>query len=141
MKEVIAIIRRDKLYQTKEELAGLGFPSISIQSVDGRGKQKGDVGCGLEAMDEDSRSCVGLHVKLTPTPSTYALDHTLPKIALFIPKRMLTMVVPDAVVPTVVDAIVRVNRTGQYGDGKVFVAPMEDARRIRTGELSEEAIA
>jgi len=141
VKEVIAVIRRDKLPATKGALAALGLPSVSIQSVEGRGKQRGAVGCGIENMDRDLDACTAMHVKLTPTPSAYALEHTLPKVALFVPKRLLTMVVPDDLVGAVVKAIVKANRTGQPGDGKVFVAPIEDARRIRTGEAAGEAIA
>lgn len=141
MKEVIAIIRRDKLPATKEALVELGLPSVTIQSVEGRGKQRGEVGCALDAMDEDGAGCSALHVKLTPTPSSYALEHTLPKVALFVPKRLLTMVVPDDLVTSVVKAVVKANATGQPGDGKVFVAPIEGAVRIRTGEAAGEAIA
>jgi nitrogen regulatory protein PII 2 len=81
-----------------------------------------------------------LAVKLTPTPSAYALEHTLPKVALYVPKRMLTIVVPDDVVTKVVQAILKVNQTGKHGDGKIFVSPIEAAVRVRTGEKDEEAI-
>ena len=81
------------------------------------------------------------HGKLKPTPSTYALEHTLPKIALFVPKRQLTIVVPDDVVTTVVKSIIKVNQTGKAGDGKIFVSPIENAVRVRTGEKNGEAIA
>lgn len=140
MKEVIAIIRRDKLPATKAALESVGFPSMSIQSVEGRGRQRGDVACTLQDMDLDGQTCNALHVKLKPTPSVYALEHTLPKVALFVPKRMLTLVVPDDAVGPVVEAIIGANRTGQYGDGKVFVLDIEQARRIRTGELGDEAV-
>ena len=79
-------------------------------------------------------------VKLTPTPSTYALEHTLPKVALFVPKRMLTMVVPDDLVTKIVKSIVNVNRTGKTGDGKIFVCPIDEAIRVRTSETGGEAI-
>jgi nitrogen regulatory protein PII 2 len=91
-------------------------------------------------MDEDGRTCNSMHVKLKQTPSTYALEHQLQKVALFVPKRMLTMIVPDDVVPSLVAALVAVNQTGQPGDGKVFVAPVEEALRIRTGETAEGAV-
>jgi len=135
MKEICAIIRRDKLPETKSALAEIGYPSLSIQSVDGRGKQKGDVACTLADMDEDGATCNALHVKLRPTPSTYALEHTLPKVALFIPKRMVTMIVPDEAVDAVVGALIAVNRTGQHGDGKIFISPVDAAHTIRTGEI------
>lgn len=139
MKEISAIIRRDKLPETKRALDELGYPSVSIQSVDGRGKQKGAV-CDNDLDPElPDKYCTA--VKLTPTPSTYALEHTLPKIALFVPKRMLTMIVPDDVVSTIVKSIIKVNRTGKTGDGKIFVSPVEHALRVRTGESDGEAIS
>ena len=141
MKEICAIIRRDKLPETKAALAGIGFPSLTIQSVEGRGKQKGDVACSLADMDQDGATCNSLHVKLKSTPSTYALEHTLPKIALFVPKRMITTIVPDDGVAAVIDAIIKVNSTGQYGDGKIFVCPVERAHTIRTGETNDAAVA
>jgi nitrogen regulatory protein PII 2 len=140
MKEICAVIRRDKLPETKAALERVGFPSLTIQSVEGRGKQKGDVACFLADMDQDAVACNSLHVKLKPTPSTYALEHTLPKYAQFVPKRMVTMMVPDDAVDAVVEAIMNVNSTGQHGDGKVFVCPVESAERIRTGECNEAAV-
>ena len=139
MKEITAIIRRDKLSETKQVLDGLGFPSVSIQSVDGRGKQKGAV-CDND-LDPELPDNYCMSVKLKPTPSAYAIEHTLPKVALFVPKRMLTIVVPDDVVSKIVKSIIRVNQTGKTGDGKIFISPVEGALRVRTGEKDGEAIA
>jgi len=141
VKEITAIIRRDKLHLTKEALAEIGFPSLSIQSVEGRGKQRGDVACSLLDMDEDGRTCNTTVVPLKVTPSEYALEHFLPKVVMYVPKRMLTMIVEDASVAAVVEALIKVNQTGQPGDGKVFVSPIEEATRIRTGEVGVEAVA
>jgi nitrogen regulatory protein PII 2 len=138
MKEITAIIRRDKLPETKKILDDIGYPSLTIQSVDGRGRQKGAM---CAEMDSEMPDSFCTAVKLRPTPSTYALDHTLPKIALFVPKRLLTIIVPDDVVSTVVKALIKVNRTGKAGDGKIFVSPIENAVRVRTGEKNGEAIA
>jgi nitrogen regulatory protein PII 2 len=138
MKEVTAIIRRDKLPETKKALDDLGYPSLTIQSVEGRGKQRGAM---CAEMDSEMPDSYCTAVKLKPTPSAYALDHTLPKLALFVPKRLLTIVVPDDVVLTVVKSIMKVNRTGRAGDGKIFVSPIEGAVRVRTGEMNGEAIA
>jgi len=138
MKEITAIIRRDKLPETKTALDNLGYPSLTIQSVEGRGKQRGAMCAEMDAEMPDSY-CTA--VKLRPTPSAYALDHTLPKVALFVPKRQLTIVVPDDVVTTVVKAIIKVNQTGRAGDGKIFISPIEGALRVRTGEMNGEAIA
>lgn len=138
MKEIMAIIRRDKLPETKQALEELGYPSMTIQSVDGRGKQKGAM---CAEMDSEMPDSFCAAVKLTPTPSSYALEHTLPKIALYVPKRMLTIVVPDDVVSEVVKSMIRVNQTGKHGDGKIFVLPVDGAVRVRTGEHDGEAIA
>lgn len=138
MKEITAVIRRDKLPHTKNILEELGYPSVSIQSVDGRGKQRGMV-CDND-LDPELPDNFCTSVKLKPTPSTYALEHALPKVALFVPKRMLTMVVPDNMVEKIVAGIIKVNRTGKTGDGKIFVSPIEGALRVRTGEKDETAI-
>ncbi len=138
MKEITAIIRRDKLPETKIILEELGYPSLTIQSVDGRGRQKGAL---CAEMDSEMPDSFCTAVKLNPTPSVYALDHTLPKVALFVPKRLLTIVVPDDVVPKVVKSIIKVNQTGKRGDGKIFVSPIEGSTRVRTGETGGEAIS
>ncbi len=137
MKEITAIIRRDKLPETKKVLLDLGYPSLTIQSVEGRGKQRGAM-CG--DMDSELPESFCTAVKLKPTPSAYAIDHTLPKVALFVPKRLLTIVVPDDVVATVVKSLIKVNQTGKAGDGKIFVSPVDGALRVRTGEKDGEAI-
>jgi nitrogen regulatory protein PII 2 len=137
MKEITIVIRRDKLPETKKVLVDLGYPSLTIQSVEGRGKQKGAM-CG--EMDSEMPDSFCTSAKLKPTPSSYALEHTLPKIALYVPKRLLTIVVPDDVVTTVVKAMIKVNQTGKAGDGKIFVSPIEGALRVRTGETNGEAI-
>ena len=138
VKEITAIIRRDKLPETKKALDDLGYPSLTIQSVEGRGRQRGAM-CG--EMDSEMPDSYCTTAKLKPTPSAYALDHTLPKVALFVPKRLLTIVVPDDVVTTLVKSIIKINHTGKPGDGKIFVSPIEGAVRVRTGEKNGEAIA
>ncbi len=138
MKEITAIIRRDKLPETKRALEELGYPSLTIQSVEGRGKQRGAM---CAEMDSELPESYCTAVKLKPTPSTYALDHTLPKVALFVPKRLLTVIVPDDIVTKIVKSIIKVNQTGKNGDGKIFVSPIEGATRLRTGEKNGEAIA
>jgi nitrogen regulatory protein PII 2 len=138
MKEITAIIRRDKLPETKKALDELGYPSLTIQSVDGRGRQKGAL-CG--EMDTEMPESFCTAVKLKSTPSTYALEHTLPKAALYVPKKLLTIVAPDDVVTTIVKSIIKVNKTGKAGDGKIFVSPVHGAVRVRTGEMNGEAIA
>jgi len=138
MKEITMIIRRDKLPETKKALDALGYPSLTIQSVDGRGRQRGAM---CAEMDTELPESYCTTVKLKPTPSIYALEHSLPKVALYVPKRLLTVVVPDDVVSKIVKSVINVNRTGKAGDGKIFVSPIESALRVRTGETDGEAIA
>jgi nitrogen regulatory protein PII 2 len=138
MKEITAIIRRDRLPETKTALEGMGYPSLTIQSVDGRGKQKGAM---CAEMDSEMPESFCTAVKLKPTPSVYALEHTLPKKALYVPKRLLTIVVPDEAAEGVVKAIMEANRTGKHGDGKIFVSPISGAVRVRTGETNGDAVA
>lgn len=138
MKEITAIIRRDKLPETKTVLEELGYPSLTIQSVEGRGKQKGAM---CAEMDSEMPDSFCTAVRLKPTPSAYALEHTLPKVALYVPKRLLTIIVPDDVVSKIVKSIIKVNKTGKNGDGKIFVSRVESAVRVRTGERDGEAIS
>ena len=138
MKEITAIIRRDKLPETKHALEEIGYPSLTIQSVEGRGKQKGAM---CAEMDTEMPDSFCTSAKLKPTPATYALEHSLPTVALYVPKRLLTIVVPDDVATTVVTAIIKVNQSGERGDGKIFVSPIDGAMRVRTGEQDGDAIA
>ncbi len=138
MKEITAIIRRDRLPSTKQALEDMGYPSLTIQSVDGRGKQKGAM---CAEMDSEMPDSFCTAVKLKPTPSAYALEHTLPKVVLYVPKRLLTIVAPDEAAAKLVEAIIKANQTGRRGDGKIFVSPIEGAVRVRTGEHDGEAIS
>ncbi len=117
MKEVIAIIRRHKIQETKAGLLGIGVPALTMISVEGRGKQRGLI------EPDDEMNEVKTENRLQ-----------------FIPKRMIYTVVEDDDVPKVVETIIRTNQTGQIGDGKVFVCPVDDAMRVRTGEIGEQAI-
>jgi len=65
---------------------------------------------------------------------------TITKPVVYVPKKLLVMVLPDDKVEKAIEAIIEVNRTGHYGDGKIFVLPVEDAITIRTGERREEAL-
>lgn len=112
MKRIDAIIRPQNLEPVKERLAGAGVQAMTITEVRGFGRQKGhtEVYRGTE----------------------YAVD--------FVPKIMLTIIVPDNRAHDIVEVIVAAARTGKMGDGKVFVAPLEEVIRIRTGERGDAAI-
>ncbi len=137
MREVCAIIRREKVEQTKRALDELGYASMTIQSIEGRGKQRGSL---VETVDTELSDCFPGKLKVTPTPSTYALEHSLPKPVLYVPKKLITMVVPDDAVEPIVKAIIAINYTGKPGDGKIFVLPVDNAIRVRTAEENDLAI-
>ena len=142
MKEITAIIRRDKLHVTKEALADLGLPSLSIQSVEGRGKQRGDVACSLLDMDEDGRTCNSTVVPLlADAVGVRARAHAAQGRPVRAQAAADDHRRGSPMSPRVVDALIVVNQTGQPGDGKIFVSPIEEATRIRTGELGAEAVA
>ena len=112
MKKIEAIIKPFKLDDVKEALTELGVIGMTVTEVRGFGRQKG-------------------HTELY-RGSEYTID--------FLPKVKIELVVPDQIVEKVVAAIVAAARTGSIGDGKVFVLPMGEAIRIRTGEKGESAI-
>ncbi|MBF0516854.1 MAG: P-II family nitrogen regulator [Nitrospirae bacterium] len=139
MKELTIIIRRHMLAATKKALEELGYPSMTIQSVDGRGKQKGVVNKNVDYGDEMADD-LSSAVKLVPTPSVYALEHKLSKPVLYVPKKMLTVVIPEGLVEGAVKAVITANQTGSPGDGKIFVSPVELSVTVRTGERNAEAV-
>lgn len=119
MKEVIAIIRPKKVGVTRNALVRLGYTCLTGIAVYGRGNQ-----CGIA--DE-----VGVHID-TANASASGMR--------YVPKRLLSVIVPDEAVNQVKDAIIAVNQTNQIGDGKIFICPIEGALRVRTGEAGEAAI-
>ena len=112
MKMVVAYIRHEAFEPIRTELLELGFPSLSVTEVKGSGRQKG--------ITEHYRGA-----ELT--------NYLRPKIK-------IECVVAERDVPTIVDTILKHARTGSIGDGKVFVLPVEEAYRIRTGESGEETL-
>jgi nitrogen regulatory protein P-II 1 len=112
MKKIEAIIKPFKLEEVKEALNGLGIQGMTVCEVKGFGRQKG-------------------HTELY-RGAEYIVD--------FLPKVKVELVVKDELVPQVIDAVSKAARTGRIGDGKIFVLPVEDVIRIRTGETGEEAI-
>jgi nitrogen regulatory protein PII 2 len=123
VKEVLAVIRMNKMNETKQALADAGIASFTARKVMGRGKGKVDYLL-LKGAEEGYEEAI---TQLAPGPK-------------LIPKRMLFVVVPDPVVPVVVKTIVDVNRTGNPGDGKVFVMPVSEAVRVRTDEHDDAAL-
>jgi nitrogen regulatory protein PII 2 len=125
MKEIIAIIRPKKVGPTKEALAKLDVPSVTAVSVLGRGRQRGMAG--------------ELDIEIRPEVVTQGISAGL-KYMQYIPKRLLSVVVCDEDVDTLVETIIQVNQTSQIGDGKIFICPVDDAIRIRTDEKGDQAI-
>lgn len=123
MKEVMAIIRMNQINRTKKALAEAGITSMHARECLGRGKGLVDLDLlkGAEAGYEEAISLLGNSQRL-------------------IPKRMVSVVVPDKLVGRVISGIIAVNRTGKPGDGKVFVMPVFDSVRIRTGETGDETL-
>jgi nitrogen regulatory protein PII 2 len=124
MQEILAIIRMNKMNETKRALSDAGISSLTARKVIGRGKGKVDYLL-LQGAQQGFDEAIN---QLGPGPK-------------LIPKRMLTLVVPDGKVDLVVRTIIRVNKTGSPGDGKIFVCPVADAVRIRTAETGDIAIA
>jgi nitrogen regulatory protein PII 2 len=127
MKEVMAFIRMNKINETKQALLTAGFPSITCRKVLGRGKKKVDFITG--------QSPPRLMAKETP-----GLAEALSEEHRLVPKRFLTLIVRDEEVQKVIEVIMPVNSTGNPGDGKIFILPVMEVYRVRTGETGEAAI-
>jgi Nitrogen regulatory protein PII len=127
MQEIIAVIRMNMINKTKEALLTEGYSSLNCAKVLGRGKKKVDFSL-IEGMLTDS------DITSPNLAESISESHRL------IPKRMVSMVVADSEVKRAVEIIIDANSTGKPGDGKIFVLPVDDAIRIRTGETGELAI-
>ncbi len=112
MRKIEAIIKPFKLDEVKEALHGVGIQGMTVTEVKGFGRQKG-------------------HTELY-RGAEYVVD--------FLPKIKLEVAVVDEMVDKVVNAIVEAANTGRIGDGKIFVLPLEEVIRIRTGESGAEAV-
>jgi nitrogen regulatory protein P-II 1 len=112
MKKVEAIVKPFKLDEVKDALAEVGIQGMTVTEVKGFGRTGGK--------------------KEVYRGSAYVVD--------FVPKVRIEVVVPDGLVHQVLEAIEKSAKTGRIGDGKIFVVPIEEAVRIRTGERGEEAI-
>ena len=124
MKEVIAIVRMNMMNQTKKALTEAGVDAFFAHEANGRGVGfvNAQILAGAEDGYEEAASLLGEKGKLYP-------------------KRVVTIVVEDDFVDTVVDSIISVNKTGKPGDGKIFILPIKDAVRVRTGESGTKSIA
>ena len=112
MKLVTAIIKPFKLEDVRDALMAVGVHGMTVTEVKGYGRQKG-------------------HTEIY-RGAEYAVN--------FLPKIKIEVVVPSGTVDKAVEAIVRTARTGQIGDGKIFVSPIDHAVRVRTGETDDSAI-
>ncbi|HHY01592.1 MAG TPA: P-II family nitrogen regulator [Paracoccus sp.] len=112
MKKLEAIIKPFKLDDVKEALQDAGVQGMSVTEVKGFGRQKG-------------------HTELY-RGAEYVVD--------FLPKVKLEMVLPDDMVDAAIEAIIGAARTDKIGDGKIFVSPVEQSIRIRTGETGDDAL-
>jgi nitrogen regulatory protein PII 2 len=118
MKQIIAIIRINMMNATKQALIEAGFPAFTARKVVGRGK-------GIV----DSRVIQGAEAGAPEAIARLKDDGPM-----LLPKRMMTVAVADESVPKLIETLIRVNRTGNFGDGKIFVLPIDEVVRIRTGE-------
>jgi nitrogen regulatory protein P-II 1 len=112
MKKIEAVIKPFKLEEVKEALADFGIVGMTVTEVKGFGRQKGQT--------EIYRS------------NEYSVD--------FLPKIKIEVVLSENKVEEALDAIMKAARTGKIGDGKIFVMPVEEAVRIRTGETADAAV-
>lgn len=112
MKKIEAIIRPFRIDDVREALSDIGVKGMTLTEVKGYGRQKG-------------------HTEVY-RGSEYQID--------FLPKMKLEVIVADPQVELVVSTIIKAARTGQVGDGKIFIYPVDDAVRVRTGESGEAAL-
>lgn len=112
MKKITAIIREDRFTMVKDALSDIGYPGMTVTEVKGHGNQKG--------ITEQWRG------------RTFKAD--------LINKMQMEMVVADNDVEKIAQCIVKESQTGSIGDGKIFISPIENVVRIRTGEKGEKAI-
>lgn len=112
MKMISAIIKPFKLDEVREALADIGATGVTVTEVKGFGRQKG-------------------HTELY-RGAEYVVD--------FLPKLRVDVVLPAGMVETAIDAIIKAAYTGKIGDGKIFVTPVEQVVRIRTGESGVDAL-
>jgi nitrogen regulatory protein PII 2 len=127
MKEIMAIIRMNKVGATKVALSEAGYPSMTCRKVYGRGKKKVNLTLFSELIE-------GEPIAEPTILEAISEEHRL------ISKRLLTMIVEDNDVKPIVDVIIKTNQTGSMGDGKIFISSIDEAIRVRTGETGTAAV-
>ncbi len=126
MKRIRAIIRISKINETKNALASIGLPSFTVSGkVEGRGK-----GAGYGPR----------YKELVDNPETRKELMELGEIPKLKTKRMIDLIVSDDKVQTAIDTIIAANKTGNSGDGKIFVIPVAEAFQIRTGDSGNKVL-
>ena len=123
MKEVMAVIRMNMINKTKRALSDAGIASLTVKDALGRGKGIVDFSVlkGAELGYEEAISQLGQSHRL-------------------IPKRLITVTLPDDLVQRAIDTIIETNQTGKSGDGKIFVVPVMDVVRVRTSESGDKVL-
>lgn len=129
MKEVMAIIRMNMINKTKDALSEEGFGSLTCRKIYGRGKKAVNYELIKDAAQESEFQMASPQIA-----ESISEGHRL------IQKRLLTLIVDDAEVKKVVETIMKANSTGNPGDGKIFVLPVEETYRVRTGETGTVAL-
>jgi nitrogen regulatory protein PII len=112
MKRIDSIVRPHSIDEVRKRLTEIGVEGMTVTEVRGFGRQKG-------------------HTEVY-RGSEYEVN--------FVPKLLITVVAPDELVPGILDAIIESARTGKMGDGKIFVTPLDEVIRIRTGDRGEAAL-
>jgi nitrogen regulatory protein PII 2 len=123
MKEVMAVIRMNMINKTKRALSDAGITSFTARECLGRGK-------GLVDFKVLRGAELGYEEAIAKLEQPQRL----------IPKRWLTIIVPDKLVKKTLDVLIKTNQTGKSGDGKIFVLPIQDAYRIRTGDHGDKVL-
>lgn len=112
MKKIEAIIREEKLQEIRVALEEAGLIGITVSDVKGRGAQGG--------------------IALQWRVGDYRIE--------LLPKKMIMLVVPDEAAQKAVDIILKINKTGESGDGKIFISTIDEVIRVRTGETGAKAL-